>query len=203
METMLLWTLLGFFTGGIPFSVLVGRIFLKTDIRRYGDGNPGGINAWKAGGLRAGLLAGLLDYLKGVLPVMAARVSGGVDGWTLVPVALAPVFGHAFSPFLKFRGGKAIASSLGIWVGLRGIEAPLVFAIPTLIALALQVEHAWTVIVGMAGLFVYYYTIGGPAYLMAVAAVNLLVFLYKHRVELRRPIQFRPWATNLFLRRGF
>ncbi|NIN63619.1 MAG: hypothetical protein GTO63_02660, partial [Anaerolineae bacterium] len=103
--TTFLWSLVGFLIGSLPFSVWIGRLFLRTDIRRFGNGNPGAANAWRAGRWQTGIPALLLDYSKGALPVGLAHFKVGLGGWELVPVALAPVLGHAFSPLLHFRGG--------------------------------------------------------------------------------------------------
>jgi len=128
MKSLFLWSLLGFLLGSVPFSYWSGRLLLKTDVRQYGDGNPGGANAWKAGGWRIGLVAIFLDIAKGLLPVVLARRYGVAD-WGLVPIALAPVLGHAFTPFLGFHGGKALAATGGVWLGLIGVEAPLAYGL--------------------------------------------------------------------------
>jgi len=199
MEQSIFWALLGFIAGSIPFSVLVGHIFLRKDIRLYGDGNPGGTNAWKAGGWRIGLLAALLDISKGYLPVhFACRY--GVSGWFLVPVALAPILGHAFSPLLKFRGGKALSTSGGVWLALAGPKILIVYALVTLPVLALQVGPA--VAANARMLFFPGYTLwfDRSPYLVAFALLNMGVVAWKHRKELSYPIQLRPWITDLLRR---
>ncbi|UCF26612.1 MAG: glycerol-3-phosphate acyltransferase, partial [Chloroflexota bacterium] len=105
----LAWVIFAFFCGSLPLSYWVGKLFVKADIRQIGDGNPGGANVWKAGGSWWGISAILLDGLKGLIPVSLAFYLGGVDGWWLFLVSIAPVIGHIFSPFLKFQGGKALA----------------------------------------------------------------------------------------------
>lgn len=201
MDQAIRWSLLGFFTGSIPFSFLVGKIFLKTDIRRYGDGNPGGTNAWKAGGWRIGLLAGLLDVSKGYLPVVLARYYG-ISGWELVPVALSPILGHAFSPFLKFHGGKALGATGGVWLALIGVKALVIYALLTLPVLAMQVEHAVAANAGMISLLGYAFLFNCSPSLITFAVLNTLVVAWKHRKELSRPIQARPWVNNLRMRRS-
>jgi glycerol-3-phosphate acyltransferase PlsY len=200
MGTVIIWTCLGFVMGSIPFSYLLGRIFLKKDIRDYGDGNPGGYNAWRAGGWKVGLPATLLDILKGFLPVFFTR-SLGHEGWDLLPVALAPIIGHAWSPLLNFHGGKAIATSLGVWLALAGWSGIVAFAIFTLLMLAIQVEHAWTIIVGMGGLTGYLLFTRHPMPLFWIAAANLGIFVYKHRREIMKPIQVRDWLKHIVERR--
>lgn len=128
MQT-LLWTILGFALGSIPFSLLVGKFALHTDIRSLGDGNPGGFNVWMAGGRFWAIVAVLLDGFKGAIPVGLAYYSYGVNGWPLIPVALAPLLGHMLSPFLNFRGGKGIATTFGIWLGLTLWLGPTVLGL--------------------------------------------------------------------------
>jgi len=72
MSEVVLWTLAGFLLGSIPFSLLMGKLCAHKDIRTVGDGNPGGTNTIKAGGLKAGIPAILLDIGKGFLPVFLA-----------------------------------------------------------------------------------------------------------------------------------
>lgn len=103
----------GFLAGGIPFSLIVGKLFARVDIRTVADGNPGATNVIRAAGWKAGVPAIILDISKGYLPVALARHYGLAD-WALVPVALAPILGHAFSPFLKFHGGKALGATGGV-----------------------------------------------------------------------------------------
>ena len=105
---LIFWTALAFFSGALPFSVWVGRLVLRTDIRQYGDHNPGASNVMRAGSKFWGFIAILLDGFKGAIPIWMAIGWGHVSGWPLAIVAIAPVLGHAYSPFLGFRGGKAI-----------------------------------------------------------------------------------------------
>ena len=122
----LLFVILGFVLGAIPFSFLLGKWFLKTDIRLIGDHNPGATNVFRAGNKWLGIAALALDYLKGfVLVILFLYMPFLLPIW-LVFVSLAPVFGHAFSPFLKGKGGKAIATTFGVWSGLTLWQAPVI-----------------------------------------------------------------------------
>ncbi len=115
--------LISFLIGAVPFSSLLVYIFARKNIRDYGDGNPGASNALRAGGKVIGMTALILDSFKGVIPV--AIWAGGLTVWQEILIAIAPVIGHAFSPFLKFKGGKGIATSFGIWTGLGLWGAPI------------------------------------------------------------------------------
>jgi glycerol-3-phosphate acyltransferase PlsY len=201
MDSVLFWTPLAFLAGSIPFSVWLGYLFTRKDVRTVGDGNPGGWNAWMAGGFLVGLTVGLLDVFKGFIPVSLAAANG-VSGWGIVPVALAPVLGHAFTPFLRFRGGKAVAATLGVWMALIGATSWLAYAVLALISLVVQTENAWSAMAGMLGLGIYLWLIQSPLGILAAWTGNFLIMVFKHRNELRFPLPIRPWASNLFARRG-
>jgi glycerol-3-phosphate acyltransferase PlsY len=201
LQSALFWTVAGFALGSIPFSYWLGRYALREDIRDYGDGNPGGANAWRAGTWRLGIPAVLLDYLKGAVPVSLARYRCGVTDWALVPVALAPVLGHAFSPFLRLRGGKAIAATFGIWTALTLWEGPTVLGLSVGIFQRLQVVDGWTVMLGMAAWLGWLLLRGtGTLPLLAVWCGNMAILIWKLRQELRRPPQLRPWLRGLLQR---
>jgi glycerol-3-phosphate acyltransferase PlsY len=109
--------------GSIPFGYLVGRLFFHTDIRKQGSGNIGAMNAMRALGTRGAAVVLLLDALKGFVPTLWAL--GAFNGFLDTPgfppggqiiaslVATGTVLGHCFSPWLRFRGGKGVATSFG------------------------------------------------------------------------------------------
>ena len=95
--TTIIWVILSFLAGSLPFSVWVGRLALQKDVRQYGDGNPGASNVFRAGGKGWGVLAILLDGFKGAIPVGIANFGAGVDGWGLTAVAERVRMGRGFS----------------------------------------------------------------------------------------------------------
>lgn len=195
-----LWTVVGFVLGGMPFSLWLGHLFAHTDIRGYGDGNPGATNAWRVGGWRVGVAALLLDYLKGVVPVGLAHFAFGVSGWWLLPAALAPVLGHAFSPFLRFRGGKAVAVTFGIWTGLMLGEGPILLGLFLGLFFLVQSSDAWAVLLTMLCLLAHLLLRRARASTLAVWCGNMLILLWKHRCDLRKPPLPRAWVSK-FVRR--
>ncbi|HGJ64014.1 TPA: hypothetical protein ENS27_01350 [bacterium] len=186
----ILWVLISFISGSIPFSFLLGKIILHTDIRKYGDGNPGAFNAWKAGKAKIGLPALLLDFLKGVIPVMIAVRVVGITGWGVIAVALAPIIGHAFSPFMKFHGGKAVAVTFGIWTALTLWQGPTIIGTFLGISSTLKIADAWSVIISMLGLLIFlifYYSISGfDQFTFFIWTGNIMILAYKHRDEFKK-----------------
>jgi glycerol-3-phosphate acyltransferase PlsY len=118
-----------FLLGGVPFGLLIAKA-KGVDLRQVGSGNIGATNVARNLGMRWGLLTLLLDALKGLLPALAARLllDAGAPHRELVIGAtmLAAVVGHMFTPYLLFRGGKGVATALGVllavspWAGLVG-----------------------------------------------------------------------------------
>ncbi len=191
---MLLMTAAGFFSGAVPYSVLLGRLAGRGDIRAYGDHNPGGTNVLRAAGRGWGVAALLLDGFKGAIPVGIAWFGmgsmPGMQDWRILPVALAPVLGHAFSPFLGGRGGKAVAVTFGIWTGLTLGVSPIVLG-PLLGVMNWAFASAgWAVIftmVAFGGFVLRYYAPAHPIFAW-VWLGNLAVLVWKHRGDLaQRP----------------
>lgn len=182
--TTLLFSLLGFACGSLPFSLWLVRLFKGVDVRGFGDGNPGSANAFKAGGPALGVPALLLDYLKGAAPVWAAVHLGGISGWALLTVLAAPVLGHAFSPLLGFRGGKAVAVTFGVWTGLTYWEGPTILGAAFALLYLVQREDAWTTLLGFAVLSAYLFIRAFPAPVLAAAGVNLGILIIKHLDDL-------------------
>jgi glycerol-3-phosphate acyltransferase PlsY len=108
-------------------------------------------------------------------------------------VALAPLLGHAFSPFLAFRGGKSVAASFGVWLGLTGPVGALALAVCFGAVYALQRTDAWTVLLGSALFCADLLLSGAPAALLVISLANVLILAVANRHELRVPPQRRRW----------
>jgi glycerol-3-phosphate acyltransferase PlsY len=201
-EGWIFWALFAFLCGSVPFSLLIGFWVLKADVRRYGDGNPGASNLIRAGGWRVGIPAILLDSLKGAAPVGGTYFVMGIQDWRIVPIAIAPVAGHAFSPWLRFRGGKSVAVTFGIWTGLTLGVAPILLGIVLLLTHFTVAVDGWAVILAMLGLLVgLLISQQGPVFL-AVWLGNVAVLIFKHRHDLARPPGINSFILRLLRRRS-
>ena len=193
MVTALLWIAGAFFSGALPFSLWIGRLALNDDIRSIGDGNPGATNVVKGAGWGWGAVAAALDFLKSAVPVGAAQFLTGLVGWPMVLIALAPPLGHAFSPFLRFRGGKAIGATLGVWTGLTLGEGPIILGLFFgLWELLLDVD-GWAVMLGMAGLLGHLWLNHPDPLLLRVWVGNALLLAWTHRADLKQAPHLRGW----------
>lgn len=192
----MLWAAIAFLAGSLPFAVWVGRLFARADVRTYGDGNPGAANAWRAGGWPVGLLAGLLDWLKGALPVGLAQFWGHINGPALVPIAVAPLLGHAFSPFLGFRGGKAVAVTFGMWTGLLPGGGPITLGLLLTVFYVVQTSDAWAVMLSLLlfPLYLLWRGLGGEFWL--IWAANIVLLAWTHRKALPQRPRLRRWLSK-------
>lgn len=118
-HTCIFFVLAGFLSGSVMYSYILPKLLCGVDVRDASpDRNPGGANAIRSAGVGLGLVCILLDILKAFIPVCIAVTYAGIRGFWLAPVVAAPVFGHAFSPFLKFRGGKSVSTFYGALLAL-------------------------------------------------------------------------------------
>lgn len=187
---------IAFVCGSFPFSVWLGKLLLGVDVRQYGDGNPGATNLIRAGSKSIGLLALLLDVSKAAIPVGLSYYNLEIRGFPMYLIAIAPILGHIFSPFLGFHGGKAIAVSLGVWIGLTTWKASLVGVIGTAVGIALISSSGWAVMLGLTMiLLALLFWIPDPL-LFSVWVSETLILAWTHRSDLRQRPVLRPWVTR-------
>jgi len=103
--------------GAIPWGVVLGRIFTGVDLRGYGSGATGTTNALRVLGWKISVAVFLLDFVKGLLPVLVGRWIG-LPGWAVAGAGIAAVAGHCWSPYIGLRGGKGMATGAGAAAGL-------------------------------------------------------------------------------------
>ncbi|MAC78566.1 MAG: acyl-phosphate glycerol 3-phosphate acyltransferase [Rhodobacteraceae bacterium] len=113
---LILWIAIGYLLGSIPFGLVSAWIFGLGDVRKIGSGNIGATNVLRTGHKPAAALTLLLDAGKGAAAVLITRAFAGEDAVQLA--ALAAFLGHCFPVWLKFKGGKGVATFLGIWLAL-------------------------------------------------------------------------------------
>lgn len=117
-------TVAAYLLGSLSFAVLVSRVMGLNDPRTYGSKNPGATNVLRSGSKTAAIVTLLLDALKGFIPVIAVRYFGpalGLGDGTVALVALAAFLGHLYPVFFKFKGGKGVATAIGVVLGIHWI----------------------------------------------------------------------------------
>ena len=119
MATYIIMAVIAYFIGSINFSVIIGRKMAGIDVRQEGSGNAGSTNVLRTIGLKAALLTLICDILKGIIAILVALLIGNIvkniDRALLVQLAgIFVILGHTFTIFFEFKGGKGVATSLGI-----------------------------------------------------------------------------------------
>ncbi|MER2554744.1 MAG: glycerol-3-phosphate 1-O-acyltransferase PlsY [Thauera sp.] len=183
MSTLLLLAA-AYLIGSIPFAVVTSRLFGLQDPREYGSGNPGATNVLRSGNKAAAALTLIGDSLKGWFAVWAAiRLGFGPTEAALA--GLTAFLGHVFSAFLRFNGGKGVATALGVLAGIDGRIAIFCAVIWLMIAYTTRYSSAAAlsaaVAAPLAGLLFL-----GPKPAVGVLAAMAAVLLWRHKDNLAR-----------------
>ena len=191
--SVVLAAILSYFIGGIPFSYIAGKWAQGIDLRQHGSGNLGASNTYRILGGRIALVVLGLDILKGLIPVVVASRFDipGIEPWHSIAAAAGAVIGHLYSPYLKFSGGKGIATSAGAFLGLAPfafmaafIVFLIVFAIRRIVSLASLCAAVTLPIAAWIGpgfgLGYHYRSV------QWVATLVMVVVIWKHRGNIRR-----------------
>ena len=179
---------LQFLSGSVMYSYLLARL-LNVDLRKVGDGNPGSLNLWRIKGMKFGMIALILDYFKGTFPLFLFIINDNVkDEYVIAVAALFGILGHALSPMLKFKGGKAIATTFGAWTILTKWEAPAILGTTFTIFAFLKSKRiivkddSFGVLLGFIALlpYVIYKLYSGRAYILLFYIGNLCIIGYRY-----------------------
>ena len=176
--------ILSYLCGAIPFGVLVGRA-CGVDVRAAGSGNIGATNVWRILGPRAGSLVFALDVAKGFVAPMLGRWLCGGEAKAVAICALVAVLGHTFSVFLKFRGGKGIATAFGTMLGMAWPLALACLALWGAVLLMSRIISVASIAVCVVGLPLFIWA-KQPIPYIAVVALFAVVTLLKHIPNMKR-----------------
>jgi len=170
--------------GSIPFAFLLARRWSAADLRQVGSGNLGAANVMRASGVTAGVLVAILDITKGACSVMLAeRLSGNAAA----PAAagLAAIVGHIYPIWLRFRGGKGVATACGVFSVLTPLAIPPALAI-FLIAVALTKYISLGSLLATMALPPLAYAMGSPAPAVIAAFAAAAIIVFRHRSNVAR-----------------
>lgn len=176
------YSILAYVLGSLPFALIVGKIGYKIDVREHGSGNLGATNAFRVLGVKAGSIVVLADILKGTIAILIPLLLQA-DVY-LLAIGLFAVIGHTYPLFAKFRGGKAVATSAGIILGV----SPLLFVIMVLsFFICLYVSKyvsLSSMITGVISLIVSFF-LKDIGLIIVLFALNVFVF-YRHKDNIKR-----------------
>lgn len=183
--------ILAYLLGSIPFGYLLVRLRGGGDVRETGSGGTGATNVTRRAGRAAGLLTLALDALKGAAAVVVARswLTGdfGVSWW-VVAAALAAVLGHVFPVWLRFRGGKGVATGLGVFLSLAPLAVLCALPVFVLVVWATRyVSLGSMTAAALLPLFVWLTVSGGGLRpVLAAAAAGGALVIFMHRANIGR-----------------
>lgn len=175
--------LVGFFAGAIPFGVIVAK-GRGVDIRQKGSGNIGATNVARVIGLGPGLLVLVLDALKGAAAVMLATRFSGFDP-IISMTGFAAILGHCFSPFLGGKGGKGVATALGVFVVIAPALALVAIAVFLLVAGRTRIPALGS-LGGVTSATIYAFVTSAPTSIEMLALATSLLLVYTHRSNLAK-----------------
>ncbi|HBR01803.1 MAG TPA: acyl-phosphate glycerol 3-phosphate acyltransferase [Ruminiclostridium sp.] len=192
MFRVVLSSIIGYLLGSVNTSIIVGKLFFKTDIREQGSGNAGATNAFRTlgKGAAAAVLAG--DFLKGVISCLLGRYLGG----ELIPgvyageyaAGLFAVLGHNWPVYFDFKGGKGVLTSFAVLLMFSPMAALICLAAFILIV-ALTRYVSLGSIIGAAIFPVAAYFCGGPSLLIAVGTFLASLIIIRHRANIQRLLE--------------
>ena len=176
--------LTAYLIGSIPFALLLARRWGAADLRLVGSGNLGAANVLRASGVKAGLLVAVLDVAKGAVSVMLAERFGGSPA---APAAagLAAIVGHVYPVWLRFRGGKGVATACGVFAVLTPAAMPTALTIFLVTVWTTKYISLGSVLASMA-LPPLAYAVGSPAPAVAAACAAATIVVFRHRSNLAR-----------------
>jgi acyl phosphate:glycerol-3-phosphate acyltransferase len=181
--------------GSIPFGLILVKVIRGEDVRLSGSGNIGATNVARSGGAKLGIATLVLDALKGYVAVLIASMvsqrNAGIElGLAASLAALCAILGHVFPIWLKFRGGKGVATAVGAFVGLAPRAVLVVLGIFLVIVLISRYVSLGSIVASAVFpvlAFYLYRSQSSPAGLAVMLAASLLIIL-KHKANIRRLI---------------
>lgn len=178
--------LVAILVGGIPFGLIIVKLKSGQDVRESGSGNIGATNVLRTSGTAAGLITLVLDAAKGLFAVWLADTLTHGDVFWMSATALAALVGHAFSPYLKFKGGKAVATFLGAF----GYLTPIPVLIVTLIFILVVATTRYLSLGSITGAALFPFAcfiILHPEWpVLAAAFAAALLILWRHSGNIER-----------------
>ena len=181
-----LLVLFGYVLGSVPTGLMVGRAF-GVDVRKVGSGNIGMANVLRAAGKWAATLTMLGDMLKGLFPVILAGAFTE-NAWVLAIVALAAVVGHCWPIFLRFKGGKGVATGAGTSIGLAPLVGLSLFVFWWIVVLLSRYTSLGAIAVMVVSPFAFWLS-GQPLPYVLYAVIGGALVLWRHRENVRALIE--------------
>jgi glycerol-3-phosphate acyltransferase PlsY len=180
---------IGFLLGMIPFGLFIAKGAKGIDIREHGSGNIGATNVARVVGRGAGISTFLLDVVKGLLPALLFRQVFSVNAG--IAAGIGAIAGHIFSPLVRFKGGKGVATSLGVFIGLAPIASAVGFGVWVVFFLAFRWVSLASIMAAL-GVPVFLFLSRGERFsefspaIMVLALIASLALIVRHAGNVKR-----------------
>jgi glycerol-3-phosphate acyltransferase PlsY len=187
--TLALWLFGAYLLGAIPTSYLAGRHGAGIDLRDHGSKNLGATNVYRVLGWRYAVPVGLFDIAKGAVPVFLAQSRGPEAEWGPLAVGIAAVLGHVFPVFMRFRGGKGVATAAGVVLAL----APAALGVSALVWVAVLAATGFVSLASILGAVSFPVAVRflapSSSYMLWMGVVLAAFIVYTHRSNIRRLVR--------------
>jgi acyl phosphate:glycerol-3-phosphate acyltransferase len=188
MSLAVLAVLIAYLLGSIPFGYLIVKMKSGRDVREMGSRSIGATNVLRAAGRAGGILTFLLDVGKGFVAVLIAQKLFPDNGWVIASASMAAILGHVFPVYLKFKGGKGVATGVGVFLAIfpQAVAAVLIIFV-IVVWLSRYISLGSIIATGSFPVFVY---IMGqhllPPPVLAATALGAILIVAKHHENIRR-----------------
>jgi glycerol-3-phosphate acyltransferase PlsY len=183
--TIALWLIASYVTGSFPSSYLAGRV-ARVDLRQHGSKNLGATNVYRVLGWRYAVPVGLMDVAKGAIPVVVFAPMAGSAEWIPMAMGVGAVVGHVYPVFLKFKGGKGVATAAGAVLGM----APAALGISAAVWVVTLTLTGYVSLASMLGAIAFPIAVSVTrpldVYALAVGIALALFIVVTHRANIRR-----------------
>jgi acyl phosphate:glycerol-3-phosphate acyltransferase len=180
-----LMIVVGYLLGSIPFAFLLVKASGRGDVRAVGSGNVGATNAMRAAGWKVAVPIALLDVAKGVAAVLLMRQVTASPGWAAA-AGLAAIVGHCFPVWLRFSGGKGVATGAGVFFTLAWLPALIVAGVWVAVLLAFRFVSLASVVAAAGFPVALFFAVRPAAPFEICAVLGAAVIIWRHRANLAR-----------------
>jgi len=177
--------LFAYLLGSIPFALLVVKLVKGVDVREYGSGNVGATNAFRILGLGLGILVALLDIGKGFIAVSVARYFFADQPLLLLVAGLLAIAGHNWPIFLNFKGGKGVATSVGVLISLSPKTILVAFLVWLIIVLITQYVSLASIVAAIV-IPILMYLFAQETIFIILAVLIAIFVIYRHQANIKR-----------------
>lgn len=196
----LIFVVIAYIFGSFPSGVWLGKVTKNIDIREYGSKSSGATNAYRILGPKYGIMVLILDALKGYIPLYLANLFG-IGGIYIILLGLVAILAHTFSFFIQFKGGKGVATSLGVFLFLMPkVVGILILVFILIVGVSKYISLGSVVCAGLLPILAYFMPVkeGVPrAPLVIISLIVGIFVIYKHKANIQRLMDGKENKFNL------